>query len=81
MDCIVRFIGDKPDEILYDLTNKDWEFVRINAEGWSIKKSSSNTTPVFKRYRNQLAQVYPSKEYASNIFDQFMNLLQAPYCF
>ena len=64
--------GDKPDEILYDLTNKDWEFVRITPEGWSIEKSSTNTTPVFKRYRNQLAQVYPSKQYASDIFDQFM---------
>ena len=63
--------GNRPDEILYDLTNKDWEFVRINAEGWSIEKSSSNTTPVFKRYRNQLSQVYPSKEYASDIFDHY----------
>lgn len=67
--------GDKPDEILYDLTNKDWEFVRINSEGWSIEKSSNTTTPVFKRYKNQLPQVYPSREYPSDIFDQFMNLL------
>src|SRR5205085_8072438 len=63
------------DEILYDLTNKDWEFVRINSEGWSIEKSSNTTTPVFKRYKNQLPQVYPSKQYPSDIFDQFMNLL------
>jgi hypothetical protein len=65
--------GDNSYEILYDLTNKDWEFVRITPEGWSIEKS--NTTPVFKRHRNQLAQVYPSKEYPTDIFDQFMRLL------
>ena len=57
------------------MTNKDWEFVRINSEGWNIEKSSNTTTPVFKRYKNQLPQVYPSKQYPNDIFDQFMNLL------
>ena len=52
----------KHNEILYDLTNKNWEFVRINADGWSIEKYV-DTTPIFKRYRNQSAQMYPSKKY------------------
>ena len=65
--------GEKSNEILYDLTNKNWEFVKITPRGWSIEKFS-HVTPIFKRHR-QLAQVYPSKEYHSDIFGQFMNLL------
>jgi hypothetical protein len=64
---------NKNNEIFYDLTNQNWEYVKITSEGWSIEKSVD--TPIFRRYKNQLAQVYPSKQYDIDIFDQFMKLL------
>lgn len=70
--------GHKQNEILYDLTNKDWEYVRITSDGWTVEKWLPTDTEqriVFKRYKNQLSQVTPSKDYPSDIFDQFMKLL------
>ena len=67
---VARDSNDSND-ILYDLTNKDWDIVRISQEGWSIEKSPI----VFRRYNNQQSQVFPSREYDKDIFDQFMNLL------
>jgi hypothetical protein len=54
-----------------DLTNKDWEFIVINGDGWNI----INNTIIFRRFPNQSPQVYPSREYPENIFDKFMDLL------
>ena len=57
--------------ILYDLTNEDWQVVRITASrGWNIEYAPV----VFRRYSNQKPQVYPSKEYSHNIFDSFIDL-------
>jgi hypothetical protein len=36
----VATIPDEPYTIYYDLTNKDWEFIKITPEGWSIIKST-----------------------------------------
>ncbi len=58
-------------DILYDLTNKDWDIVRISEKGWDIEKSPI----IFRRYSNQQPQVFPSREYDKDIFDKFMNLL------
>jgi hypothetical protein len=57
----------------YDLTNKDWEFIRITSEGWYVVRNSI----IFRRFSSQLPQVYPSQshEYPSDIFDQFMRLI------
>jgi hypothetical protein len=54
-----------------DLTNKDWEFIAINGDGWNI----INNTIIFRRFPNLSPQVYPSIEYPDNIFDKFMDLL------
>ena len=54
-----------------DLTNKDWEFIEINSKGWRIV---SNLI-IFRRFTNQSPQVYPSREYASDILDRFTKLL------
>jgi hypothetical protein len=62
---------DSDDSILYDLTNKDWDIVRITAEGWNIEKSPI----IFRRYSNQLPQVFPSRDYEQDVFDQFINLV------
>lgn len=60
--------------IYYDLTNIDWQVVKITQEGWSIEESS-NVPVMFRRYSNQQPQVRPSKDYPPDIFDRFMNLI------
>ena len=57
----------------YDLINKDWEFIEITSAGWNIVKS--NDLILFRRFSNQMTQVYPSKEYSDDIFDRFIRLL------
>ena len=61
----------EPNVIYYDLTNIKWEVVKITSDGWSIEKSPI----VFRRYSNQRIQAYPSPQYAPDIFDQFLKLL------
>jgi hypothetical protein len=59
-------------KLLYDLTNPEWDIVEITADnGWRVTKAPA----IFRRYSNQQAQVYPSKEYSSDIFDRFMELM------
>jgi hypothetical protein len=61
----------EPFVIYYDLTNSKWEVVKITADSWSIEKSPI----MFMRYSNQRMQPYPSVQYPSDIFDQFLKLL------
>lgn len=58
-------------QILYDLTNPEWQVVAVSETGWDIVYAPV----VFTRYSNQVPQVYPSKEYSPEIFDRFMDLL------
>jgi len=58
-------------EWVYDLTNKNWEFIKIFSNGWSVFKDEI----IFRRYSNQRPQVYPSREYESDILDRFMKLV------
>jgi hypothetical protein len=62
---------DDGNSILYDLTNPEWQVVRIAVTGWDIEYAPV----IFTRYSNQIPQVYPSKEYPSEIFDMFIGLL------
>ena len=62
---------DDQHTIYYDLTNKDWETVRITESGWNIEYAPT----VFRRYSNQQPQVYPSRDYQENIFDTFIGLI------
>jgi hypothetical protein len=55
----------------YDLTNKNWEFIKITSSGWDVIKNSI----IFRRYNNQISQVYPDRNYESGIFDRFMKLV------
>lgn len=60
----------------YDLTNKDWEFVEITTKGWRIiTKNQDLNLILFNRYKNQTAQVYPSKDYEHNVMDRFVGLI------
>jgi len=58
-------------EWIYDLTNKNWEFIKINSNYWSIIKNEI----LFRRYSNQQPQVYPLTEYEPDVFDKFMKLV------
>ena len=64
---------DEPSTIYYDLTNKDWQVVKITENDWSIEYAPG----LFRRYSNQLPQVHPckSKDYPPDIFDKFMRLI------
>jgi hypothetical protein len=53
----------------YDLTNKEWEFIKITPEGWYKVKNAI----IFHRY-NTTPQVDPFREYAPDIFDKFIDL-------
>jgi hypothetical protein len=65
---------DSKKTIYYDLTNKEWQVVKITESGWSVE--NSNDIPImFRRYQNQRAQVIPSKNYSANIFDMFLNTI------
>jgi hypothetical protein len=69
----VANVKKEPFTIHYDLTNKDWQVIKITKDGWSVEYAPV----IFKRYSNQQPQVYPckSKEYPPDIFDTFMNLI------
>jgi hypothetical protein len=71
----LRVAGDdSANNIYYDLTSPSWETVKITPQGWLIEKTP---TMMFRRYKNQIAQVYPSTEYTDDIFDRFINLINA----
>jgi hypothetical protein len=55
----------------YDLTNKNWEFIKITSNDWQVL----NDGIFFRRYNNQQAQVYPDRDYEPDIFDKFMKLV------
>jgi hypothetical protein len=55
----------------YDLTNREWEFIEITSEGWKIVTN----LVLFRRFSNQLPQVYPSRKYPGDIFEKFFKLL------
>lgn len=60
--------------ICYDLCNNNWEFIKITRHGWKILKQDENNI-IFKRFTIMNPQVYPSRDYPSNILDQFMKLV------
>jgi hypothetical protein len=62
---------EEPFTIYYDLTGKDWFVIKITKDGWDTQDAPI----IFRRYSNQLPQVYPHKQYSPDIFDRFMNLM------
>ena len=64
-------VAESDGKLYYDLTNKNWEFIEITSSGWKVVKNRI----LFHRYNNQLPQVYPSREYAEDIFDKFIALV------
>ena len=60
------------DGIIYDLTNKKWQCVKITKEGWQI--INETPIPLFMRY-SQTPQVEPSRQYEPDILDRFLQLV------
>ena len=59
------------DTIYYDLTNKNWEAIRITSKGWDIDK---HPPYLFRRYGAELPQVYPDRNYSPDVLDQYFEL-------
>ena len=55
----------------YDLTNKNWEFIKITSSGWDVVRDEL----IFRRYSNQQPQIYPDRNYQPDIFDRFIRLV------
>ena len=68
---IASRIKDKQVEWIYDLTNDNWEFVKIISGDWHVIKNEI----IFRRFNNQQPQAYPLKEYEPDVFDKFMRLV------
>jgi hypothetical protein len=68
---IASQVKDKQMEWFYDLTNNNWEFVKIICGDWYPIKNEI----IFRRFNNQQPQVYPLKEYEPDVFDRFMKLV------
>jgi hypothetical protein len=58
-------------EWYFDLTNKNWEFVRITSSYWTIIKNEIK----FKRYAIHQPQVYPLREYDPDVLNKFLRLV------
>jgi hypothetical protein len=71
LDLRVASVQDEPFTIYYDLSNKEWQVVKITPKGWSIEPSPI----IFRRYKVQQPQVYPSRQYSPDVFDKFMDLM------
>ena len=72
---VAKGIDDSKDKVefcyFYDLTNPNWDVVKISPDGWQV---TSTDTPMFKRYKNSLSQVTPNKNYSEDIVERFLNL-------
>jgi hypothetical protein len=67
----VTSVKEEPFTIYYDLANKDWRVVKVTPNGWTVEYGPI----IFRRYKNQQPQVYPSKEYSPDVSDRFMDLM------
>lgn len=70
LDLRVTSMQDQPFIIYYDLANRNWEAIKITPEGWNIEPSPI----IFRRYKSQQPQVYPSRQYPAELFDKFIEL-------
>lgn len=64
-------VASHGDDIWYDLTDKNWNVVRISKNGWEV---TSCAKPIFQRYRHQQAQVVPDKSGDLHDIKEFVNI-------
>jgi Bifunctional DNA primase/polymerase, N-terminal len=60
-------------EINYDLTDEEWRQIKITKDGRHIIRSNDSKL-LFTRF-NQTSQLEPDKDYSSDIFDKYLNLM------
>lgn len=58
-------------ELWYDLTNKEWQAVKISKSGWEIVNKQP---PIFRRYSHNKAQVLPEKGGDARLFLKYVNI-------
>lgn len=56
----------------YDLTNPNWEIVKITKEGWTVVSNTKES--IFRRYKNSTSQSFPSRHYDPDCIDKLLNL-------
>jgi len=66
----IRVAGSK-DAIWYDLTNSDWQAIKVTAQGWEL---IDNTPILFRRYRHQATQVTPAQNGDVHKILKYVNL-------
>jgi hypothetical protein len=65
-------IAKSDSSFYYDLVNSKWETVKISQDGWNV---IPNNQAIFKRYKNNMEQVYPNKNHSPDCIDRFLNLI------
>lgn len=66
----LRVGGDINETMYYDLTNPEFEAIKLTASGWS----KQHAPIIFAHYSNQLPQVNPLRQYDVDIFERFLSL-------
>lgn len=64
-------VGKSNSDYYYDLSNDEWETIKINESGWEI---SNDNPPLFKRQGHQKSQVKPIRSGDINKFLEFVNI-------
>lgn len=59
------------DCIWYDLTNENWQAVKVSSSGWEI---INNPPVLFRRYTHNKSQVSPQKEGDVRLFINYVNI-------
>lgn len=64
-------VADCKSAIWYDICDKNWQAIRITAQGWKIIKKP----PIlFRRYSHQLPQIKPAETGDINLLKKYINL-------
>jgi hypothetical protein len=69
----LRSAWGRSGEINYDLTDEEWRQIEITKDGWRIIRSNDSET-FFTRF-NQTSQVEPDRNYSSDIFDKYLDMM------
>ncbi len=69
-------VGWHDGSLYYDLTDPNWQGVKITKDGWSI----TALPPVFRRYKHQVAQVTPAAAGDPRNFLRFCNIGKEDQC-
>lgn len=66
----------KNNELFYDLTNEEWQAIRINKDGWEL----IDKPPIlFKRFSHHKAQIVPVKNGDVKLFLNYINVVNTEH--